>query len=96
MAQEMEKRGEIMKEYEVYSEYWEGTKTAKVVRHNEHKYWGVHLSDSTSDNDGFLMWHPTKSEYWCEDIAENFCQGMVREDGSVRDNMYYVRGLYKA
>ena len=43
-----------MKEYEVYSEYMNGTKLGKVVRHNEHKYWGVHLSDSTSDKKDFL------------------------------------------
>lgn len=71
----------MKKEYEVYSEYRNETKLAKVVRHNEHKYWGVHLSDSTSNNKGFLMWHPTKSERWCEDIADNFCLGMLKENG---------------
>ena len=28
------------------------------------------------------MWHPTKSEYWCEDIAENFCLKMIEQDGT--------------
>jgi hypothetical protein len=71
-----------MKEYEVYSEYREGTRIGKVVRHIENKYWGVHLSDTSTEKSGFLMWHPTKSEYWCEDIAENFCLNMIKQDGT--------------
>ena len=71
-----------MKEYEVYSEYMEGTRIGKVVRHIEKKYWGVHLSDTSTEKSGFLMLHPTKSEYWCEDIAENFCLKMIEQDGT--------------
>ena len=72
-----------MKDFTVYSEYSQDNRYAQVVQHNEHKYWGVYLLDKQSKSNGFLMWHPTKSESWCEDIAENFCQGMIRENGEV-------------
>jgi len=85
-----------MNDFTIYSEYSQDSRYAQVVKSNTTQAWGVYLLDKESKNNGFLMWHPTKSECWCEDIAENFCQGMVKEDGSVRDNMYYVRGLHKA
>ena len=31
---------------------------------------------------GLLMWHPAKSESWCEDIADNFCLKMLNQDGT--------------
>ena len=71
-----------MKEYEVYSEYMEGTRVGQVVRHLQNRYWGVYLVDKATGKGGFLMWHPTKSEYWCEDIAENFCLKMIEQDGT--------------
>lgn len=70
-----------MNEFTIVSEYMENSRYAQVVQHNEHKYWGVYLLDKATKSNGFLMWHPEKSEYWCEDIAENFCQGMLEEDG---------------
>ena len=72
-----------MNEFTIVSEYSENNRYAQVVQHNEHKYWGVYLLNKSTKSKGFLMWHPTKSEYWCEDIAENFCQGMLEEDGKV-------------
>lgn len=71
-----------MKEYEVYSEYRKETRVGQVVRHLQNKYWGVYLLDKATGNGGFLMWHPTKNEYWCEDIAENFCSKMIEQDGT--------------
>lgn len=71
-----------MKEYEVYSEYRKETRVGQVVRHLQNKYWGVYLKDKATGNNGFLMWHPTKNEYWCEDIAENFCSKMIEQDGT--------------
>jgi len=73
----------MINEFEVYSEYTHDEKFAQVVRSNTTQAWGVYLLDKQSKSNGFLMWHPTKSESWCEDIAENFCQGMVNEDGTV-------------
>ena len=72
-----------MNEFTIVSEYSENNRYAQVVQHNEHKHWGVYLLDKSTESNGFLMWHPTKSEYWCEDIAENFCQGMIKEDGKI-------------
>ena len=72
-----------MNDFTVYSEYSQDNRYAQVVQHNEHTYWVVYLLDKQSKSNGFLMWHPTKSESWCEDIAENFCQGMIRENGEV-------------
>jgi hypothetical protein len=67
----------------IFSTYMEGNKTGTVVKHKTGGYWGVHLIETPTSNSGFLMWHPTKSESWCESIAENFCLGMVEEDGSI-------------
>ena len=67
----------------VYSTYTEGNRVGTVVRHKTGNYWGVHLIETPTSNTGFLMWHPTKSESWVESIAENFCQGMVNQDGSI-------------
>ena len=71
-----------MKEYEVYSEYMEGTRVGQVVRHLQNRYWGVYLVDKSTGKGGFLMWHPTKTERWCQDIAENFCLKMIEQDGT--------------
>jgi len=66
-----------------YSEYTQGTRTGTTVKHKNKGYWGVHLIDTKTSNSGFLMWHPTKSESWVEDIAENFCFGMINQDGTI-------------
>jgi hypothetical protein len=66
----------------IYTTYMEGNRTGTVVKHKPGKYWGVHLIETPPSNEGFLMWHPTKSEYWCESIAENFCQGFIKQDGT--------------
>ena len=72
-----------MNDFTVYSEYPQDNRYAQVVKSNTTQAWGVYLLDKQSKSNGFLMWHPTKSEFWCEDIAENFCQGMIRENGEV-------------
>lgn len=66
----------------IYSTYMEGNRTGTVVKHKKGKYWGVHLIEAPTSNEGFLMWHPTKDEDWCESIAENFCQGFIKQDGT--------------
>jgi len=72
-----------MNDFTIYSEYSQDNRYAQVVKSNTTQAWGVYLLDKQSKINGFLMWHPTKSEFWCEDIAENFCQGMIEQDGSV-------------
>ena len=72
-----------MNDFTIYSEYSQDERYAQVVKSNTTQAWGVYLLDKQSKSNGFLMWHPTKNEFWCEDIAENFCQGMIKEDGKV-------------
>ena len=69
------------KDCKIYSTYMNGDRTATVVRHKTGNYWGVHLIEVPTSNAGFLMWHPTKSESWCENIAENFCEGIINQEG---------------
>ena len=71
----------MKRDYRVISEYMNGTRVAKTILHRDHQYWGVILEDTATSKGGFIIWHPTKSEYWVEDIAENFCQGMLTSEG---------------
>ena len=72
-----------MNDFTIYSEYSQDDRYAQVVKSNTTQAWGVYLLDKQSKSNGFLMWHPTKSEFCCEGIAENFCQGIIRENGEV-------------
>jgi len=61
-------------EYIIYSNYMEGNKEAKVVRHRVNDSWGVLMIEGNKP--GFLEYYPTKSESWAEDCAENFVLGI--------------------
>ena len=71
-----------MNDFTIYSEYSQDNRYAQVVKSNTTQAWGVYLLDKQSKSNGFLMWHPTKGEHWCEDIAENFCLKMLNQDGT--------------